>query len=532
MNLTAAFWERYHSLGWSVIPIMPNSKKPFPISWKKYQDERPTLSQTLVWAKTWPKAGLAVVTGAISGLVVLDIDKIPDNAPTPKERALATLARDLVERMPATASVRTSKGKHLYFRHPGKYVPTKVGFLPGLDIRADGGYALLPPSVHPSGRVYAWDAPPEDGIAELPTDLLDAINGKLQVPLLESGELGTWKSALLGVPEGNSSGPGRNQSATKIIGKMIEQTDPELWELQYEAVKQWNERNSPPLSERELRTTFDSITSRERKKRRELPTFSDSGDLLARREELPPPICAISNFVLGLTLLIAKPKAGKSYLALQAAISVVKGLPLFSESFDYEGDRLDWGVKQGPVLYLALEDSERRFVDRIISQNGPQLPPGLKYVLKAPTIHEGGIAWLLREIEREHPSMVVIDMLPTWLGPSVERGGQGPYRSEYHTMRTLTELSVSTQTPILALQHARKDPVFKPQSVDPFDAVSGTLGGPGAADTLIVMQEFDAKGLKQIGGKHARLYVKGRDVPEYELTLNGNPKTKTWSITR
>lgn len=503
---------------------MPNSKKPFPISWKKYQEQRPTLTQLRTWAKTWPKAGLAVITGAISGVVVLDIDKIPEDAPTPKQRLLSQLARDLISKLPPTAEVRTSKGKHLYFRHPGHYVPTKVGFLPGLDVRADGGYALLPPSVHPSGRVYAWENPPEEGIADLPAELLDAINGKLQPTLLESGELGTWQSALLGGGEG-----GRNQSATQVIGKLIQKTDPELWELQWEAVKQWNERNSPPLSEKELRTVFDSITKKERKKRRELPTFLDSSDLLARRDELPPPVVAVQNLILGVTLLIAKPKVGKSTLALQSALAVSSGLPLFSETFDFEGDRLCWSSVAGPVLYLDLEDSERRLADRIVAMNGPTLAPGLKYVTKAPTIAEGGITWLLREIERIHPSLVIIDMLPTWIG-NQGAGGQGPYRSEYHTIRTLVELSASTQTPILALQHARKDPVFKPSHVDPFDAVSGTLGGPGAADTLIVMEEFDPKGLKQIGGKHAKIYVKGRDVPEYELTLNGNAKTKKWSI--
>lgn len=526
MDLTLAYWERYHALEWSVIPIMPNSKKPFPISWKKYQEQRPTQGQLRTWAKTWPKAGLAVITGAISGVVVLDIDIIPDDAPTPKERLLSQLARDLISKLPPTATVQTSKGRHLYFRHPGFYVPTKVGFLPGLDVRADGGYALLPPSVHPSGRVYAWNVPPEDGIADLPVELLDAINGKLQPTLLESGELGTWRSALLGSGEG-----GRNDNATKVIGKLLERTDPELWELQWEAIKQWNERNNPPLSEHELRVTFDSIAKKERKKRHELPTFNDASELLARRATLPPPVVAVNNLVLGVTLLIAKPKVGKSTLALQSGIQIVLGKPLFTERFDFEGDTLEWGTASGDILYLDLEDSERRLADRIVAMHGPDLPPGLHYVTKAPTIPEGGVAWLLREIERIHPKLVIIDMLPTWIG-NAGAGGQGPYRSEYHTIRTLVELSASTQTPVLALQHARKDPTFRPTKVDPFDAVSGTLGGPGAADTLIVMEEYEPKGVKQIGGKFAKLYVKGRDVPEYELNLSGNPKTKKWSITK
>ena len=58
-------------------------------------------------------------------------------------------------KLPPTISALTGRGEHLYFRLNGHSVRNSAGLLgPGLDVRGDGGYVLLPPSVHPSGRIY------------------------------------------------------------------------------------------------------------------------------------------------------------------------------------------------------------------------------------------------------------------------------------------------------------------------------------------------------------------------------------------
>jgi hypothetical protein len=328
VNLSQAFWDRYYDLGWALIPIRSGTKKPFPISWEKYQQTRPTEEQIHTWAKTWPKAGIACLTGAVSGVVVFDIDQIPKQGSNAQEQALIDAAHALVAKMPRTATSRTSKGRHLFFRHPGMWVPTKAGFLPGLDIRGDGGYAVLPPSVHPSGWVYAWEIPPEDGIADLPYDLYEAarrhdLSTSTSSSPLYNDSLGTWRSALLGTSEGGTAANpmGRNESATKVIGKLLKSTDTELWPLQWEAVKNWNLKNVPPLSERELRTTFDSIAKTEKRKRD--PSLAQGVDLASILDaDLPVPPTAVPKFLSGLTLLSAKPKIGKSILALQVALSI------------------------------------------------------------------------------------------------------------------------------------------------------------------------------------------------------------------
>lgn len=531
MNLSSAYWQRYAELGWSIIPIRENTKKPT-VAWQKYQHERPTPEQIREWPRVWPNAGLAVVTGAISGVFVLDVDQIPDLAQNAKEQAKIAKARELVQALETTptAVARTAKGRHFYFRHPGKPVPTKVRFLPGLDVRGDGGYAILPPTHHPDGALYVWDSIPEDGIADAPEWLMQAILSN-ESPILESDTdpFGnqTWRSALAGVTEGS-----RNQSTSKLVGKMLESTPEELWPLQWEALKTWNkERNNPPLSEKELRTTFESIVKREREKRG--PTeliVSSVADLDGK--ELPPPVYAVKNLIYGLTLLVAKPKVGKSAFGLQTAISVCSGQPLFEGEFDIGDDeKLSWETKEGPTLYLDLEDSETRLRDRVTAMTGGKLPANLLYALRAAPMAEGGLKQLQQRIERFHPSLVIIDMFQTFAGID-ERSPRNAYQAEYRTMRLLWELSNTTGTPILALQHARKDPQIKGVKLDPLDVVSGTLGSPGAADTVLVMREEKPISLNGVKDKNkcARLYVRGRDVPEYELRLIGNRKTKKWKI--
>ncbi len=107
-----------------------------------------------------PDGLLAVRTGAVSGVAVVDIDP-------------AHGGRHVPALMPPTATVTTGGGGwHLYYRHPGRLIPSRpLPGHPGIDIKADGGYVVAPPSVHPtSGRPYLWaDVRPVD---EMPPALL------------------------------------------------------------------------------------------------------------------------------------------------------------------------------------------------------------------------------------------------------------------------------------------------------------------------------------------------------------------------
>jgi hypothetical protein len=76
---------------------------------------------------------------------------------------------------PTWTSDTGGDGNHFIYKHPGGNVPNKTGFQPGLDIRGDGGYIIVPSSLHKSGRRYAWnlvDHPDSIPLAEAPAWLL------------------------------------------------------------------------------------------------------------------------------------------------------------------------------------------------------------------------------------------------------------------------------------------------------------------------------------------------------------------------
>lgn len=125
------------------------------------------------WWRRWPTANIGLVTGAVSGFVALDIDSYAGG-----EDSLDELMRSY-RALPETVEQLTGGGgRQVLFLHPG--VPIKNGVSEigqGLDVRGDGGYIVAPPSLHLSGRRYAWELshdPEETPLAAYP-DWLKAL---------------------------------------------------------------------------------------------------------------------------------------------------------------------------------------------------------------------------------------------------------------------------------------------------------------------------------------------------------------------
>ncbi|MFI7547264.1 bifunctional DNA primase/polymerase [Actinoplanes sp. NPDC049599] len=117
-----------------------------------------------------PRGLLAIRTGRGSGLVVIDID--PRNG-----------GRILPELMPPTRCARSGdNGWHLYYRHPGGTLAAELHGHAGIDVKADGGYVVAPPSVHPdTGRSYRWVG--DRAMVEMPPPLLAACRPAEAAPL-------------------------------------------------------------------------------------------------------------------------------------------------------------------------------------------------------------------------------------------------------------------------------------------------------------------------------------------------------------
>ena len=123
------------------------------------------------WFEKWPPANIGIATG--KGILVLDVDHGAGDA------SLVQMQRDH-NLLPETAQVRTgSGGRHYYFRVPeGVAILNTAGTIePGIDIRAERGQAVAPPSRHYSGNPYRWVRRPSEGIADCPDWLLQRILG-------------------------------------------------------------------------------------------------------------------------------------------------------------------------------------------------------------------------------------------------------------------------------------------------------------------------------------------------------------------
>jgi len=239
----------YLARGWSVIPVEHRGKRPL-VRWEHFQTEAPDAFQVSAWWHRWPNANVGIVTGVLSGLIVLDVDPRHGG-----ERSRAQLEQQH-GRLPHSVEALTGGGgRHIYFAHPGGVVRNRVELMPGIDIRGDGGLVVAPPSLHASGQRYAWAprcTPDESEIAPLPTWLLALIRG-------ETPNVGQppshWRELLRdGVHEGT-----RNNTIASITGHLLAHgIDPGV---AGELLICWNrERCRPALSDEEVIRTVESIT--------------------------------------------------------------------------------------------------------------------------------------------------------------------------------------------------------------------------------------------------------------------------------
>lgn len=129
-------------MGFQVIHVPLGRKFPS-IAWKTYQDKRVPRQQVEEWFAEG-EHNLAIITGAISGVVVVDGDS--EDACTYIEETCA----------PTPMVISTGKGRHYYYRHPGGKIPNaaRILDLPPVDIRGDGGLVIGPGSLHPKGTHY------------------------------------------------------------------------------------------------------------------------------------------------------------------------------------------------------------------------------------------------------------------------------------------------------------------------------------------------------------------------------------------
>ncbi len=232
-------------------------------------------------------------------------------------------------------------------------------------------------------------------------------------------------------------------------------------------------------------------------------------DLL--KEKLAPPRWAIRGLIPeGLTTLAGKPKLGKSWMALQIALAVATGGKALAK---IEVERAD-------VLYLALEDNKRRLQSRALQLLADDWDSKLgcfDYQTEWKKIDDGGIE-AIEDWLQKHPAarLVVIDTLAK-VRPRHTRQSN-IYEDDYAEIGQFKALADKYHCAIILIHHTRKE-----GASDPLDEISGSTGGPGAADTLLVLR-------RTRGQANAELHVTGRDVDEQELAITFDDQSGLWTL--
>jgi len=263
--------------------ITEKCKTPAIWSWAEYQERLPTKDEVSQWFDENPDANIGIITGQISNLVAFDLDS---------EGAVGYA--EVEGGFPDTVKVKTGKGYHVYMQYPGFEVRGSVNKKLDIDIRADGGYVVAPPSVHGSGNIYEWEeghsiheidpAPCTPWMIAYLDDVAKSnkptakkkenlTKTKAERTQHKSETKGEYHDILKnGCREGE-----RNSTATKLIGHLLKTKMPpgEVWEI----IRLWNQKNTPPIDGSELSRTFNSVSkleSQNKEKKVDVADFLDT----------------------------------------------------------------------------------------------------------------------------------------------------------------------------------------------------------------------------------------------------------------
>lgn len=226
----------YLNVGFSIVP-QSRDKKPL-VKWEEFQKRQPTAEEVIGWWEKFPEANIAIVTGKISGLTVVDVEHGGD-----------------ISKLPKTLTIKSGGGgHHFYYKYHPMSSYNRVSDL--TDIKSDGGLITAPPSIHASGMKYETIEKMQP--VDFPVHLFEKP--------IETKKTNKDLSKIISdfIPKGE-----RNESMTAVAGKMLRNFREEEWEdMVWPSLVAINETHgNPPLPERELRNIYNSIAKTEERRR-------------------------------------------------------------------------------------------------------------------------------------------------------------------------------------------------------------------------------------------------------------------------
>jgi hypothetical protein len=207
---------------WQRVTCTKMGKTPL-VAWAEYQARVPAEAEVEKWWRQWPGANIGLATGELSGVVVVDLDG-----------DLAVRAASDMGELPAGPFSHTGRvgGQHRFFAWRAE-APTLFSKRSGIDFRGQGGYVILPPSMHVSRAMYRWVwALDEDALADLPRlpDWVVELGGEREVAVARIAGLagqGTygWRP-MTDIPEGT-----RDNTLMSIAGRLRGEDGLEEYEI-------------------------------------------------------------------------------------------------------------------------------------------------------------------------------------------------------------------------------------------------------------------------------------------------------------
>lgn len=443
------------SAGWHVFPVQERGKQPL-VRWR---DESTTDAEKVSgWWDRWPNANIGIDCGK-SNLVVVDYDGVQPPDVT-------------------TLQVKTGRGVHHYYANGGEPVPNSASLLGDkIDVRGEGGYVLAPPSVHPSGALYQWSGGQIETLGEGLRSKMVKKREEYRPDTTPTRLGGSWGEKILQSEAAivRTTGEGKRnhqlfESALRVMsavkgGHLDRNT---AWsEMLSAAVGAGLERDE---ADGTIQSAWDRAGQRHPPDRPEFqrqtvqlpddPVEAWQAMDIEQLVNLPPPKWLVPQLIVeGMNWLVGEQKIGKTFLALDAALTLART----SNVLYFAGEGVSGlGVRiQAWISYHQETPANFRVFPFVPKLNRPGDPERF-----------------LATVEALEPQLVVIDTFARAMAGADENSAMEVGRF----ISMIDEARERTGTSSLILHHPAKNGL----------GYRGSGAIAGAADLLAVLSEDES----------------------------------------
>jgi hypothetical protein len=581
-NTLIAYAKSLVSAGFAVLPPKPRTKRPIE-NWGKYQDKAPSLAIVNLWYMSGDVTGIGFVCGKASGnLEVIDFDDIDAY-----KRCVAWIKddprADAVMKLITVIEEKSPKGIHWYYRvHNNSYPNQKLAMFRTedgslkcqIETPGEGGYIIAAPSEIAPGKEYIMTRGESHAdIVTISCEQRNTLIDRIRSMSEENALVRLQPKEIYVAPEG-ADRPGDAYERQKSWEEILTAANWSIFSIKGE-ITQWCK---PSAEDRHCHATtgktsgfyvFSSNAApfepgRSYSKFAVYTLLTHNGNFSASAKALEEegygggnihrwqqpadpntpirdrmgcmyahefeskeyqPLEYIAYDILpeGLVLLAGAPKIGKSFMALDLALTACSG-----------GKRKFLGKYTVPedmeCLYFAAEDVGRRIHDRILSfkENIPGwseqriITDNSKCTItcQPPRPLDKGFCNDLSEYLKAYPKtrLVIVDVYNCIKPSSVagKSGGGNAYDIDARLAEPLQQLALAHRCCIMLIHHLRKQGINRGESSgDPFEEISGSMGLPSKADTIMVLK-------RGIHTNSATLYIRGRETQEQKIELEAS----------